>query len=456
MTKKFWRFFEQVNNDPTLPEFVAHWQREAEIHLGKNGQPPPQKRQNELVNLTVNTALEAIVFRHLKAAEATSESVIRILSTELGLVDEAGRKILAKIKKDSAENILKELHDGHHIITVKNLVPEGAVEAYEQKLGEYHRQKILYAKHHLSPANPLVRPEDPRIATFNKRFENLYTLYETGEKPMERLLEKGKALGKISNIKDMNRITLVCQTPEDAKNMAGMLYNNFSSKGEFPRLFDRDWQIKPHGYMDHKLCVALKYGFTKEDREDLARGGVAEIKITSPQMHTSDTFTRPAYRVLRQFEVGEKVDSKVGAKAIIDDHNKKLEEGRPVDSALEKLVGSLEEALRYYQTPEAVKELGIGNGFKKTETGSVKAEIISALKSLDAIEKQLEMWLNEEIPESEYGQVEKILNQAAENSNNLILKMTGVFLNRSSDAWKQHYFEQIAARERNKSGNEIG
>jgi hypothetical protein len=450
MSRKFWEFFERKKNDLTLPEFVAHWQREAEIHLGRNGQPPPQKRQNELVNLTVNTALEVIVFRHLKAAEATSDSVTRILSTELGLVvDESGRKILAKIKKDSAENILKELRDGHHILNVKNLIPDGAVEAYEQKLGEYRRQKILYAEHHLSPPNPLIRPEDPRIAEFNKRFGKFYTLYETGEKPMERLLEKGKALGKISSIKDMNRITLVCQTPEDAKNMAGMLSSNFSSKGEFPRLFDRDWQIKPHGYMDHKLCVALKYGFTKEDREDLARGGVAEIKITSPKMHASDIFTRPAYRVLRQFEAGEKVDSKVGAKAIIDDHNKKLENDHSADSALVKLVGSLEEALRYYQTPEANEELGICNGFRKPE-------ITSALKSLDTIEKQLEVWLNTEIHESEYGRVEKILDQVAEHSNNLILKMTGVFLNRSSDAWKQHYFEKIAARENKNSGHEKG
>jgi hypothetical protein len=456
MKQTLLNFFKKNNRKPTLQEFVAHWQREAEIHLGKHGQPSPQKRQNELVSLTVNTALEAIVFRHLKAAEATSESVIRILSTELKLIDDAGRKILAKIKTESAEDILKELRDGHHIITVKNLVPDGAVEAYEQKLGEYHRQKILYTEHQLSSPNPLHRPEDPRIAAFNQRFGKFYTLYETGEKPLERLLEKGGVLGRTSKIRDVNRITSICQTPTDEQALVGAFSKRFESENQFPTFFDRGWQIKTHGYMDHKLCVALKYGFTKEDREDLARGGVAEIKLTSPQMHASDAITRPAYRVLRRFEVEDEVDSKVGAKAIIDDHNKKFKEGRPADSALVKLVGSLEEALRYYEMTEIQRELGISNGSKKSESANVKTEMTSALKSLDALEKQLELCLQIEIPDTESERIGKMLNDVAKHSNSLILKMTGAFLSRSSDAWKQHYFEEIAARETKKHSHEIG
>jgi hypothetical protein len=457
------RFIDKILGKPqqlrTLPEFVEYWQRDAAVDIGKKGQPAPQQRQDELVNLTVNTALEAIVFRHLQNAANTSGSVIKLLNTDLEIVRDSGRETLKDLGKqnNTPEVILQKLREGHHIITVKDLVNDETIAEYKKKSNAYKAKKTHHADYQIPDVQNLQRPEDPRITKFNDRFGKFYTLYETGEKPPERLQDKAVTQGGgIAKVRDINRITIIPQTVADEGAVAAMIANRFQSKAdETPRFFDRDWQIKPHGYMDRKFSVALKHGFTNEEAENLARGGVAEIKIESPRMHEADTLTRAAYRVLRQFEVGDHVDSKLGAQAIIEAHNRQVESGTPENSPLVKLYGALEAAIHYYDTPKTKQTLGLNrkshtekNG-AGTNTQNGKQEIQGILTVLKNLAQNLEPRLEGETTQnsdSSKNDVPILLEKIATNANNLILKINGMFLNRSAQDWKQLYFEKVAVQ----------
>lgn len=297
-----------------LAEFWQGGESElAELYYGKGrlGEegfiPDADDRQRELVGRSIDTALETVLFFKIK-----SKSDVDALVGDQ-LLDAKGREEVARFYHDNPTpsdehvfQLIADLRKQEMIATHTQYATPQDLDDYVQSVFEFrasYKDKVKQLAESMDGLAEQPRPEtgvpaDPAVLHFNERFKDILFFRDTGPKNSNRTLVKAaeEKKGAVWKVKDINRITVVPESPEVAEVYAKLLREQSQRKDDGkPRYADTDWKLTETLCLDRKCYVVLDQDF----KSDVLKGTVGEIKIEGPAFLEADINSHYGYRLIR-------------------------------------------------------------------------------------------------------------------------------------------------------------
>jgi hypothetical protein len=332
-----------------------------QLHRGVDKKIPSSRdRQLELIGITLDTVIEAIVMTRLTALQSQGPaSAIKTLVTEnliepAKLPNEKNKPFIAALDRGKIAEALEMLRNAGCLVSSNNLADKSEV------IFSYNQRKEGYKE-----------AQDPRVKAFNERFGKYCEVVDNGEKSLERSQEKESLSDRPT--KDLNRVTLIARTPHLQDLFVERLKVRRAGSGsDAPESFDRGWELKHHGHMDRKVYVVLRRGFTNE--EAFPHGTIAEIKIESPEIFVADGLTREAFGILRSMLMEKDA---FDPKQILEDYTNKCGFGLQDESLLRQLPFMMKNCVTHYENSDKLRKTG------KHTAGALK-NVITQMRGLRA------------------------------------------------------------------------
>jgi hypothetical protein len=354
-----------------VQEFTQRWHGEADFEVlydgrvdGKKILPNASERQSDLIEMTLDVALETVLLDRLERRE--SPATLR----KMGLIKRGGEQTVDSCidGKISPLDAVNQLRKAGKIQRANDLAKPQKMQAFydetarfQAEMDDFQRELQDWRDGHtdVMPSLPKKeQPVDPRVKNFNEHYgSNAIKIRDTGEKTRHGTRAKlGRKHCTASVLRDINRITVIPRSVAIGDSFVKILEERYKDKGYegLPRTFIEPFKISASGCMDRKCSVVIKNGFEERKNQGLPLGAVSEIKIEGPEMLKADIDTHRAFRMLRTISKGE-IPS-------METFHKEYEETEVNDrpkSQWARIHRNLQGTIAYYDRLE--KTTGIGN-----------------------------------------------------------------------------------------------
>lgn len=295
--------------------FAELWKcPEDAIINGNETIPNILRRQNRLIGKTLDACIVLHVYEQIKEGH-DFDSLLAFFPKKFS------ESSFEKLQKASDEEKLKQLvemvqrpEEDQNLKSHYNLIKDKVWNDYSAKLKSYHYKTTLLAEElnesvrsHTGKPLPEIpdMPEDPRIKVINDKIRPTIHIYNSGAKEPKSIDDKKKRKGgaKLSELRDINRITVLPTKPEYARDFITILKllnpTKDVDKNQIPRLFAEEPELRDNGYYNQKINVALDNTHEHGVRTRDNTGTIAEIKILPAKMLVADKLSAPINTIER-------------------------------------------------------------------------------------------------------------------------------------------------------------
>ncbi len=311
--------------------------------------PSAYERQTRLIDIMIDVAIETNVLDMLeqgrKPASIMGSKFVRIPGKQGLAAQHALQENMPHLLIDDAPTVrhkkcmeaLASLREKGYLVTSKTLCSPSRLKENREFINEFAKEWDEYTRSlkdwrdnpvagEKRPTPPdtddkrfSTQPVDMNLAVFNN-LSSLVQLEEPGPKrrisAVDKLARSGGGLVidgsdlNAASLKDMNRIKVSIATKARSEDFLNLLEARMSQEpvaGLDSNILIDTWKLQNSGFLDRKAAIA----FPRESGQTAlpAKGTIAEVMVTSPQLSVAHVITHYIYDLIREMEVCKRPDN---------------------------------------------------------------------------------------------------------------------------------------------------